>query len=272
MRRHWAEQLAAVGRPQWVTDELRNQFFPNPVYSGRIPTDSAVNTPETTITAAGSADGLECRVMKDLEKYAEELKDHKKKADMSVCCIPDQEIYDFMFKPDADLPPGLRLYWEYMQCVGWDPKFENMMETFKTLTIPAVAPSTPFGPKANGKKPFPKSNGSQKPAPSHTAATPNGLAAVKRKAAHGEKAKGKARATEENADAWGPATPVKWRDDEPAAATAAVASGTKASASAAKDKGKNVFGMGDLDAAKGINEENKKLPPHVRRMQEAGGK
>lgn len=274
MRHHWAEQLAAVGRPQWVTDELRNHFWPNPSYAGYIPTDSAVNTPNTVATAEGSAEGLERRVMRDLEGYALQLKDHKKKTDVKVPRLSAQKLYDFMFKPDSDQKPGFRLYWEYMQCVGWDAKFENMMETFKTLTIPAAAPapSTLSGSKANGKKPFQKSNGSQKPAPSHTAATPNGLAAVKRKTANGEKAKGKAKATEETADAWGPSTPVKWRDDEPAAATPAVAPGTKISASAAKDKGKNVFGMGDLDAAKGINEENKKLPPHVRRMREAGGK
>lgn len=223
-------------------------------------------------TADGSAEGLERRVMRDLEGYAMQLKDHKKKTDVKVPRLSAQKLYDFMFKPDSDQKPGLRLYWEYMECVGWDSSFENMMEKFKTLTIPAPAPSTPSGSKANGKKPFPALNGARKPASNNSAAKPNGLAEVKRKAAKGEKAKGKAKATEENADAWGPPTPVKWRDDEPAAAAPATTNGNKVSASAAKDKGKNVFGMGDLDAAKGINEENKKLPPHVRRMREAGGK
>ncbi|KAF7198492.1 hypothetical protein HII31_00231 [Pseudocercospora fuligena] len=123
-----AEELTESGRPKWVTAALRKAMFPRPEYDGRIPTDSACNTPETTEEASTStAAPLERRVRKDLEAYAEELKAWEKQSSMKVKMLTKENIMDAFEKEDTATTPGLRLWWEYLQCVGYDPRFYNML-------------------------------------------------------------------------------------------------------------------------------------------------
>ncbi|KXS96896.1 hypothetical protein AC578_6223 [Pseudocercospora eumusae] len=123
-----AEELAESGRPGWVTQALKKAMFPRPEYDGRIPTDSACNTPATTEEASTStAAPLERRVRKDLEAYAEKLKDWEKQSSMQVKMLTKENIMDAFEKEDTATTPGLRLWWEYLQCVGYDTAFYNML-------------------------------------------------------------------------------------------------------------------------------------------------
>ncbi|EME79770.1 uncharacterized protein MYCFIDRAFT_37595, partial [Pseudocercospora fijiensis CIRAD86] len=123
-----AEQLAESGRPAWVTQALRKAMFPRPEYDGRIPTDSACNTPGTTEEASTStAAALERGVRKDLEAYAEDLKTWEKQSRMKVKMLTKETIMDAFQKEDTAETPGLRLWWEYFQCVEYDSGFYKML-------------------------------------------------------------------------------------------------------------------------------------------------
>jgi hypothetical protein len=41
-------------------------------------------------------------------------------------------------KADADEVPGLRLWWEYLECVGWDADFYNMLVKQQDKTKPKI--------------------------------------------------------------------------------------------------------------------------------------
>lgn len=123
---YWAETLSDKDRPQWVTEKLMEHFWPKPKYEGPFPTDSAIATPTTTVTEAGNPDtALEKRVVRSLQQYAQSLKDWRKDADMRVGLLSKDALMGSWKKPDIDVEPGLRLWWEYLQCTGYDEQLYN---------------------------------------------------------------------------------------------------------------------------------------------------
>ncbi|KJX93680.1 hypothetical protein TI39_contig4273g00006 [Zymoseptoria brevis] len=120
VRHYWAGQLSDRARPEWVTKKLMQHFWPKPVYDG----------PVTNSDASDSAvhDG---RVKRALEEYAEEVAEWEKEAKMKVNMLSEQNIFDSFASADADAEPGLRLWWEYMECVAWDEKFYDMLVELK---------------------------------------------------------------------------------------------------------------------------------------------
>ncbi|KAK3719289.1 hypothetical protein LTR37_004508 [Vermiconidia calcicola] len=134
VRDYWAEQLAAEGRPEWVTQALMDHFWPKPTYCGPIPTDSAINTPATEATAKTASDygeGLERRVVRALNEYADELKDWQKEFVMKVHHLTKEHLIEAFKKADADEEPGLRLWFEYLQCVKYDQEFYEFLVKLK---------------------------------------------------------------------------------------------------------------------------------------------
>ena len=133
VRRYWANQLTSVDRPEWVTRSLMNHFWPKPIYSGRIPTDSALNTPATEETSKTDVSDvvLEKRVQRDLKDYALELKDWGKEARMKVSHLTSENIMGAFEKADADEEAGLRLWWEYLQFDGYDQGFYEFLVRLK---------------------------------------------------------------------------------------------------------------------------------------------
>lgn len=130
--RNHAEQLAEIGRPAWVTEALREHFWPKPRYEGPIPTDSALNSPATSVQNGNSITiGQEKHVMKALVTYAADLKDWQKDSKLKVSLLTTESIFDSFHVADADEEPGLRLFWEYQQCVGWDAGFYKMLVGLK---------------------------------------------------------------------------------------------------------------------------------------------
>lgn len=134
--RFHAEQLAETGRPDWVTKALKKHFWPQPTYEGPIPTDSALNSPTTSVGNGNEATtGLERRVLQALTEYAAELKEWKKTSNLTVSLLTSESIFKAFSSPDTDLEPGLRLYWEYLQCVGWDAGFYKMLVGLKASPV-----------------------------------------------------------------------------------------------------------------------------------------
>ena len=125
IRLYWAEQLAAAGRPEWVTKALMEHFWPKPVYEGPVPTD------DEETTEGQESEGLEKRISQAQGDYALELRDWEKEARMKVRLLTAQNLMAAFRKADADEEAGLRLWWEYLQCVGYDQGFYEMLVAIK---------------------------------------------------------------------------------------------------------------------------------------------
>ncbi|KAM0708315.1 hypothetical protein Q7P35_004966 [Cladosporium inversicolor] len=131
---YWAKQLADPHRPAWITEQLAEQFWPKPPYTGPIPTDSALTSPATGVTEpANPARVLEKRVKLAMEDYAVELKAWKKDATMKVTLLSESALMEAWHSTDIDEEKGLRLWWEYMECVGFNDEFYRKLVGLKNV-------------------------------------------------------------------------------------------------------------------------------------------
>ncbi|KAF2019272.1 hypothetical protein BU24DRAFT_489267 [Aaosphaeria arxii CBS 175.79] len=118
VKQYWARELAAAGRPEWVTEALRDHFFPKPVYEGDLPVPIVEGS-----VAAEEQEKQDKRVKNHVDNYIKELAAWKKDAEMRTRLIKEDSILQAFDSADADDPPALRLWWEYLQCVSWDTQF-----------------------------------------------------------------------------------------------------------------------------------------------------
>ncbi|GAB7331378.1 hypothetical protein MBLNU13_g02808t2 [Cladosporium sp. NU13] len=129
---YWAKQLADPHRPAWITEQLVAHFWPPPPYTGPIPTDSALTSPATGVTAPNDLEHvLEKRVSLALERYAVELKAWKKDAQMKVTLLTEKALMEAWDNSDTDEEKGLRLWWEYLECIGFDDNFYGKLVGLK---------------------------------------------------------------------------------------------------------------------------------------------
>ncbi|KAF2237061.1 hypothetical protein EV356DRAFT_423003, partial [Viridothelium virens] len=112
VKEYWANFLTAAGRPEWLTDALVKHFWPPPEYTGPIPSENSK---------------LDKEISKHVEGYIGDLKSWKTKADMKAGKLEPENILQAFESPDADKPPGLRLWWEYLKCEGWDKGFYDAL-------------------------------------------------------------------------------------------------------------------------------------------------
>ncbi|KAK0284920.1 hypothetical protein LTR35_000255 [Friedmanniomyces endolithicus] len=129
VRQRWAKSLADPGRPAWVTKTLMEHFWPRPKYDGPLPTDSAVATPTAGVEFDSNDDTatLEKVVLHGLTRHAEELKKWEKNARVRVNFFTAEDIMQAYSKADADVEPGMRLWWEYLECVGYKQDFYDIL-------------------------------------------------------------------------------------------------------------------------------------------------
>ena len=133
VRQYWAGQLVAKGRPEWVTQALMEHFWPRPRYTGAVPTDSAINTPTSpmspSLNVVADPDDfeLEKRVLSGLTDYAKELKNWEKEARIKVSCLTVESILAAFERSDCEEEPGLRFWWEYLECVGYDEGLYDLL-------------------------------------------------------------------------------------------------------------------------------------------------
>ncbi|KAF2877378.1 hypothetical protein BDV95DRAFT_589974 [Massariosphaeria phaeospora] len=129
VKQYWAAELSAAGRPAWVTNQLMKHFFPKPEYEGRMPDDlaegSVSNDDETK---------QEEHVLRDVKKYVQALKSWEKDARLKTQLIKKEFVLQAFERADADDPPALRLWWEYLQCVDWKTDFYDLMVTLQSRT------------------------------------------------------------------------------------------------------------------------------------------
>ena len=161
--KYWAQQLAEPHRPAWITDQLISHFWPPPPYTGPIPTDSAITSPASGVTESRDPERvLEKRVARALERYAVELRDWKKDAQMRATLLTENALMETWNNSDMDEEKGLRLWWEYLQCVGFDEKFYEKLVLLKrapqqqparkaeTATVAAIADISTYSGEVAG--------------------------------------------------------------------------------------------------------------------------
>lgn len=85
VKQYWADELAAVGRPQWVTTELMKHFWPMPEYEGRL--FQAQNVDDEV-----DDEEHEERVKRDIAKYVRLLRDWEKDARLKTSMIKKEFI------------------------------------------------------------------------------------------------------------------------------------------------------------------------------------
>nr|POE88011.1 protein rot1 [Quercus suber] len=130
VRRYWAEQLAAQGRPAWVTNALMAHFWPQPTYHGGIPGPGA--GAEAAADDQRSQDGDKA-ASESLAAHGRLLREWQATARVKASLLSSAALLDAFAAADADEEPGLRLWWEYLQCVGYDQGFYDMMVQLKDL-------------------------------------------------------------------------------------------------------------------------------------------
>lgn len=131
---YWANQLADPHRPDWLTEQLVAHFWPQPPYAGPMPSDSAVTTPLTGVTVPNDPERvLEKRVLRALERYALELRDWKKDAQFKAKLLNEHALMEMWNKSDMDEEKGLRLWWEYLECIGFEEDFYGKLVGLKKV-------------------------------------------------------------------------------------------------------------------------------------------
>nr|OQN98481.1 hypothetical protein B0A51_19032 [Rachicladosporium sp. CCFEE 5018] len=127
---YWASQLADPKRPDWVTEKLRLWFWPKPVYDGPLPPSEA---DDTTLTSV-AVQTREHKVERALGDYMQELRNWEKDSRIKVSrLIRKETLMALWHNSDLDEEKGLRLWWEYLECVGYDEKFfKNLIAAKKS--------------------------------------------------------------------------------------------------------------------------------------------
>ncbi|KAF2489247.1 hypothetical protein BU16DRAFT_472045 [Lophium mytilinum] len=120
---HIAETLAEVGRPEWVTEALMKHLFPKPEYEVTANLGTRTNITEDS----EDEDAVAGQIQHDVASYLRKLESWEKDSRMKIKLLKKENILEAFEKPDVDDPPGLRLFWEYLECVGWDRGFYNTL-------------------------------------------------------------------------------------------------------------------------------------------------
>ncbi|XPS77225.1 hypothetical protein M3J09_009253 [Ascochyta lentis] len=123
VKKHIANELTAKARDDWVTRELKKHFFPRPEYEGSL---FAASGDDTTVHSADE-DKHNQKMTNEIKLYIEELVEWEREASMKTAMIKPDFILNAFDAADADDPPALRLWWEYLECVDWKNDFYSML-------------------------------------------------------------------------------------------------------------------------------------------------
>ncbi|OQO02638.1 hypothetical protein B0A48_12166 [Cryoendolithus antarcticus] len=128
---YWATQLSDPNRPAWVTEKLRLYFWPRPAYEGPLPPSDMDDNATLTSVAVQAK---EQKVERALGDYMTELRSWDKDSRIKVSrLIRKETLMALWHNSDLDEEKGLRLWWEYLECVGDDEKFvKNLIAAKKS--------------------------------------------------------------------------------------------------------------------------------------------
>lgn len=91
VKEHWATELTALPRDEWVTEELKKHFFPMPEYQGRIAPaadddDSSVHSSDELLVTDN--------MKKDITKYIKNLREWNRDAKVKTSLLSKDFILD----------------------------------------------------------------------------------------------------------------------------------------------------------------------------------
>ncbi|CAI6337180.1 unnamed protein product [Periconia digitata] len=133
---YWAERLSTVkDRPEWLTHELLNHFWPMPKYEGKIGSDSGGSSAANGNHKAAEGDGkYSKKVAKALADYMKELElwEEEKRTKLRSSEMSKNFFMEAFHRADADLPPPMRFYLEYLECVDWRADYYNLLASNRT--------------------------------------------------------------------------------------------------------------------------------------------
>ncbi|KAI9722515.1 MAG: hypothetical protein M1828_004762 [Chrysothrix sp. TS-e1954] len=112
IRQSWARLLANPDRPAWLSEVLRAHLAgPRPPYEGVVPAEL-------------DKAGLWKRVVEaDVKTWMGELREWEADADAAVQGLTVEGVKRLMERSDCDESPGVRFWWEYLECVGFERNF-----------------------------------------------------------------------------------------------------------------------------------------------------
>ncbi|UPX20966.1 uncharacterized protein EKO05_0011173 [Ascochyta rabiei] len=123
VKEHISHELTAKLREDWVTRELKKHFFPKPEYEGSL---LAASSDDTTVHSADEEKHNK-KMTTEIQQYIQELAEWEREASMKTAMMKSDFILNAFDAADADDPPALRLWWEYLECVDWKNDFYNML-------------------------------------------------------------------------------------------------------------------------------------------------
>jgi len=126
VKEYWAGQLTSPERPDWATQKLIHHFWPKPTYKGPLP-------------SASETEQNERKLQRAMTNYLEDLRAWEEETRLKVSILTRRDIMKAFDEPDAGAKPGLRLWWEYLCCTGWDKEFYDMLVYKKRCPVGPVS-------------------------------------------------------------------------------------------------------------------------------------
>ena len=123
IKHHWAALLSSPTRPAWMTEALMTHFWPKPVYTEPLTAPS----PDHFFWVHEDIVKTERAIDRALRQHAADLQDWAREARLRVSFVKKRDIMSAFEAADAALEPGLRLWWEYLCCTGFDREFYDAL-------------------------------------------------------------------------------------------------------------------------------------------------
>ena len=112
LARFWATLLSNPDRPECLTEQLPSALGgPKPTYDGVLP---------PSIDKAGLWKRM---VEDDIRDYLEDLKAWSEDADEALKNLTIKDALELFDSSDCDETPGIRFWWEYLECTGFERNF-----------------------------------------------------------------------------------------------------------------------------------------------------
>ncbi|GAM84960.1 hypothetical protein ANO11243_029630 [Dothideomycetidae sp. 11243] len=147
---YWARELASTERPEWVTKALKEHFYPQPRYEGSF---------DWKLSRTGD------KLSASIRDHLEDLQEWYHQADKVVADLTSQAIMDAFDSADCGHVPGLRLQWEYLQCVSFDNHLLKTMIDARDSATPKTKPHSAASPHPSSPMNHPPLLRSKKPEP-----------------------------------------------------------------------------------------------------------
>ena len=151
VKRHWAEVLTSPSRPQWLTNKLVDHLYPKPEYTGKLPPCKPEEVDDYFTKAFDPRNRVSQEFVKDMSNFFGLMFDREEDKQEVLDDLTIEGVLKLFSEPDAAMPPGLRFFYEYLICVGFERYFYYALASANQHgTVTGGEPSNQGGPSASG--------------------------------------------------------------------------------------------------------------------------